>query len=116
MSQTQTRIRLGAIIQGPSGNMSAWRHPDAISDASINVAYVTALAQQAERAKFDFLFVADGLYINAKSIPHFLNRLNLSRCCQRWRWSRRKLAWWRRCPLLTASRLPSPASLPALTS
>lgn len=74
MSQTQTRIRLGAIIQGPSGNMSAWRHPDAISDASINVAYVTALAQQAERAKFDFLFVADGLYINAKSIPHFLNR------------------------------------------
>jgi len=74
MSQTQSRLRLGAIIQGPSGNMSAWRHPDAVSDASINVEYVQRLAQQAEQAKFDFLFVADGLYINAQSIPHFLNR------------------------------------------
>ncbi|MCW1872865.1 LLM class flavin-dependent oxidoreductase (plasmid) [Erwinia sp. INIA-01] len=74
MSQTQSQLRLGAIIQGPSGNMSAWRHPDAQSDASINVEFVQKLAKQAEQAKFDFLFVADGLYINAQSIPHFLNR------------------------------------------
>jgi alkanesulfonate monooxygenase SsuD/methylene tetrahydromethanopterin reductase-like flavin-dependent oxidoreductase (luciferase family) len=68
------RIHLGAIIQGPSGNMSAWRHPDAVADASINVGFVHALAREAEAAKFDLLFVADGLHINAKSIPHFLNR------------------------------------------
>jgi FMN-dependent oxidoreductase (nitrilotriacetate monooxygenase family) len=68
------RIHLGAIIQGPSGNMSAWRHPDAVADASINVDFVHDLARAAEAAKFDLLFVADGLHINAKSIPHFLNR------------------------------------------
>ncbi|MEG3133879.1 LLM class flavin-dependent oxidoreductase [Rouxiella sp. T17] len=68
------QLRLGAIIQGPSGNMSAWRHPDAVADASINVEFVQNLAKKAEQAKFDFLFVADGLYITAQSIPHFLNR------------------------------------------
>ncbi|WP_343551266.1 LLM class flavin-dependent oxidoreductase [Pantoea sp.] len=74
MSQTQRQLRLGAIIQGVSGNMSAWRHPDAIADASINVDYVLDLARKAEQAKIDFLFVADGLYITPQSIPHFLNR------------------------------------------
>jgi len=70
----QRQIRLGAIIQGASGNMSAWRHPDAVADASINIQFCQQLAQKAEQGKFDFLFVADGLYINEKSIPHFLNR------------------------------------------
>lgn len=74
MSQTQRQLRLGAIIQGASGNMSAWRHPDAVADASINVDYVLDLARKAEQAKIDFLFVADGLYITPQSIPHFLNR------------------------------------------
>ncbi|MFJ5159172.1 LLM class flavin-dependent oxidoreductase [Pantoea sp. NPDC088449] len=74
MSQTQRQLRLGAIIQGVSGNMSAWRHPDAVADASINVDYVLDLARKAEQAKIDFLFVADGLYITPQSIPHFLNR------------------------------------------
>jgi len=73
MSNTR-QIRLGAIIQGASGNMSAWRHPDAVADASINIQFCQQLAQKAEQGKFDFLFVADGLYINEKSIPHFLNR------------------------------------------
>ncbi|MBB3304110.1 MULTISPECIES: LLM class flavin-dependent oxidoreductase [unclassified Enterobacter] len=74
MSQTQRQLRLGAIIQGVSGNMSAWRHPDAVADASINIGYVLDLARKAEQAKIDFLFVADGLYITPQSIPHFLNR------------------------------------------
>ena len=74
MSQTQRQLRLGAIIQGASGNMSAWRHPDAVADASINIDYVLDLARKAEQAKIDFLFVADGLYITPQSIPHFLNR------------------------------------------
>jgi len=29
---------------------------------------------KAEEGKFDFVFIADGLYITEKSIPHFLNR------------------------------------------
>ncbi|WP_114195910.1 LLM class flavin-dependent oxidoreductase [Edaphovirga cremea] len=68
------QLRLGTILQGAAGNMSAWRHPDALADSSINFEYVRGLAQKAEQAKLDFVFIADGLYINEKSIPHFLNR------------------------------------------
>ena len=68
------QLRLGTILHGASGNMSAWRHPAAIADASINFDFVKDTALKAEQGKLDFLFVADGLYINEKSIPHFLNR------------------------------------------
>ena len=68
------QLRLGTILHGASGNMSAWRHPAAIADASINFDFVKQTALKAEQGKLDFLFVADGLYINEKSIPHFLNR------------------------------------------
>lgn len=67
-------IKLGAIIHGVGGNVSAWRHPDIPSDASVNFGFYRAQAQIAEAGKFDLVFIADGLYINEKSIPHFLNR------------------------------------------
>ncbi|KMK09241.1 monooxygenase [Pluralibacter gergoviae] len=70
----QRQLRLGTILHGASGNMSAWCHPAAVADASINFDFVKETARLAEAGKFDFLFVADGLYINEKSIPHFLNR------------------------------------------
>lgn len=68
------QLRLGTILHGASGNMSAWRHPAAQADASINFDFVKQTALKAEEGKLDFIFVADGLYINEKSIPHFLNR------------------------------------------
>ncbi len=68
------QLRLGTILHGASGNMSAWRHPVAQADASINFDFVKETALIAEKGKLDFIFVADGLYINEKSIPHFLNR------------------------------------------
>ncbi|CAN0620850.1 putative monooxygenase MoxC [Burkholderia multivorans] len=68
------KIHLGATIHGPGGHHAAWRHPDAVIDASINPDFVRDVARRAEAGKFDFVFVADGLYINEKSIPHFLNR------------------------------------------
>ena len=39
-----------------------------------NLDYAKKIARKAEQGKLDFLFVADGLFINEKSIPHFLNR------------------------------------------
>ena len=68
------QLRLGTILHGAAGNMSAWRHPAAQADASINFDFVKETALIAEKGKLDFIFVADGLYINEKSIPHFLNR------------------------------------------
>ncbi|WP_239614992.1 LLM class flavin-dependent oxidoreductase [Cohnella mopanensis] len=71
---TRKQLKLGAIIHGVGGNISAWRHPDVPVDASVNFEFYKQQAQTAEAGKFDLVFIADGLYINEKSIPHFLNR------------------------------------------
>ncbi len=68
------QLRLGATIHGVGSSHTAWRHPQIPSDASVNISFYTQQAQKAEEGKFDFVFIADGLYINEKSIPHFLNR------------------------------------------
>ncbi|MEC2075304.1 LLM class flavin-dependent oxidoreductase [Metabacillus fastidiosus] len=68
------QVKLGVMLHGPGGHMAAWRHPHSVSDASINFKFYKQMIQTAEIAKFDLVFIADGLYINEKSIPHFLNR------------------------------------------
>lgn len=68
------QIKLGALLHGVGGSMSAWRHSDAITDASVNFELYKRWIRKAEAGKFDLVFIADGLYINEKSIPHFLNR------------------------------------------
>lgn len=68
------KLRLGAVIHGVGSSVSAWRHPDIPSDASVSIAYYQEQARKAEEGKLDFLFIADGLHINEQSIPHFLNR------------------------------------------
>ncbi|OAB47555.1 LLM class flavin-dependent oxidoreductase [Paenibacillus antarcticus] len=70
----QKKLKLGAIIHGVGGNPAAWRHPDVPSDASVNFNYYKEQALSAQAGKFDLVFIADGLYITEKSIPHFLNR------------------------------------------
>jgi len=67
-------LKLGALIHGVGGNISGWRHPDVPADASVSFPFYKQQAQTAEAGKFDLLFIADGLYINEQSIPHFLNR------------------------------------------
>ncbi|GGI43728.1 monooxygenase [Paenibacillus marchantiophytorum] len=70
----QRKLKLGANISGVGNSMSLWRHPDVANDASVNLAYYQQQAQIAEAGKLDFVFIADGLYINEHSNPHFLNR------------------------------------------
>lgn len=68
------RIPFGIMLQGPGGHMNAWKHPSVPADASVNFDYFVKTAKQAEAAGIAFAFIADGLYINEVSIPHFLNR------------------------------------------
>lgn len=68
------RIPFGIMLQGPGGHMNAWKHPSVPADASVNFDYYVRTARQAEAAGIAFAFIADGLYINEVSIPHFLNR------------------------------------------
>lgn len=68
------QLKLGALLHGVGGGTSMWRHPDAQPDASVNFEIYKQWIQKAEEGKMDLIFIADGLYINEKSIPHFLNR------------------------------------------
>lgn len=71
---TQQNLTFGIMLHGAGGHMNSWRHHAGPADASVNLGFVTGIAQKAEANGIAFAFVADGLYINEKSIPHFLNR------------------------------------------
>lgn len=71
---TEQKINFGIMLHGAGGHMNSWRHPSVPADASVNLAYNLDLAKRSEAAGLAFVFVADGLYINEKSMPHFLNR------------------------------------------
>lgn len=67
-------ITFGIMLHGAGGHMHAWKHPSGPADASVNLQFYIDTVQKAEANGIAFAFVADGLYINDKSIPHFLNR------------------------------------------
>lgn len=71
---TKKQIKFGVMLHGAGGHMNAWKDPSVPLDASVNIRHYTSAAQKAEAAGISFVFVADGLFINEKSIPHFLNR------------------------------------------
>ncbi|MCZ2260261.1 LLM class flavin-dependent oxidoreductase [Sporosarcina sp. G11-34] len=68
------QLKIGTMIHGVGEKISDWRHPNVPSDASVSFEFYKQQAQLAERGKFDFVFIADALYINGKSNPHYLNR------------------------------------------
>ncbi|MBV8500313.1 MAG: LLM class flavin-dependent oxidoreductase [Paucibacter sp.] len=75
MTHAPTRhITFGIMLHGAGGHMNSWRHPAGPADASVNLNFIVETTRKAEAAGIAFAFVADGLYINEKSIPHFLNR------------------------------------------
>jgi FMN-dependent oxidoreductase (nitrilotriacetate monooxygenase family) len=71
---SNTSIRFGVMLHGAGSHMNSWKHPSGPDDASVNLDFYISQAQKAEAAGIAFAFVADGLFINEKSIPHFLNR------------------------------------------
>lgn len=71
---SNSKITFGIMLHGAGGHMNAWKHPSGSADASVNLEFYINTIQKAEQNGIAFAFVADGLYINDKSIPHFLNR------------------------------------------
>jgi FMN-dependent oxidoreductase (nitrilotriacetate monooxygenase family) len=59
MGAEKRKLRLGAFIQATGHHVAAWRHPESQPDAGLNIKHYVELAQAAERAKFDVVFVAD---------------------------------------------------------
>ncbi|MGF6574185.1 FMN-dependent oxidoreductase (nitrilotriacetate monooxygenase family) [Paraburkholderia sp. GAS333] len=71
---TTRNINFGIMLHGAGGHMNSWKHPAGPADASVNLDFIIRTTKKAEDNGIAFAFVADGLYINEKSIPHFLNR------------------------------------------
>lgn len=59
-TSTPRQMRLGLFLQGAGHHVAGWRHPDAES-GSENLGLIQRLAKTAEDAKFDMVFLADGL-------------------------------------------------------
>lgn len=74
LSMSRKQIKLGLLVQGPGSHPYSWRADDTVIDGSINFEHYLDVTRRAEAAGFEFLFIADGVHINEKSIPHFLNR------------------------------------------
>ncbi|MER1987371.1 MAG: LLM class flavin-dependent oxidoreductase [Solibacillus sp.] len=55
---TKKQLALGAFIKLPGHHLASWRHPETNAKVT-DLAYLTELAQIAERGKFDNIFFAD---------------------------------------------------------
>ena len=54
------QMTLAAYFNPTGHHVASWRHPRAQSDANVNIQHYVEMAQAAERAKFDMVFLADG--------------------------------------------------------
>ncbi|GLX12809.1 hypothetical protein Pstr01_10480 [Pseudomonas straminea] len=74
---SKRQIKLGAVPMGVGGpgRHNLWHDPEVPADASVSVEWFIDLAQQAEAALFDLIFIVDSQFITPDSPPHYLNRL-----------------------------------------
>ena len=54
-------LALGAFFHPTGHHIAAWRDPEAQIDAGTNIDHYLDLAREAERGRFDFIFLADAL-------------------------------------------------------
>ncbi|BDB26759.1 LLM class flavin-dependent oxidoreductase [Cupriavidus sp. P-10] len=73
MARRNDQIRLGAFLYPSGHHIAAWRHPDARADAGIDFRHYVELAQAADAAKFDLVFLADGVGTRGDDVE-FLSR------------------------------------------
>ncbi len=55
------QMKLGAFFHPTGNHVAAWLHPDSQIDAGSNVRHYVEIAQIAEQAKFDLMFLADAV-------------------------------------------------------
>lgn len=61
------QMKLGAFLMAGGHHIAAWRHPDAYAPAGVDIDHFIALAQIAEKGKFDMLFVEDAAAIRERN-------------------------------------------------
>lgn len=73
MARRTDQLRLGAFLYPGGHHIAAWRHPDTQANAGIDFRHYVALARAAEAAKFDLIFLADGVGTRGEDVA-FLSR------------------------------------------
>lgn len=68
MGKEKRQLRLGAFFNPTGHHVASWRHPQSQADAGINFPHYMELAQTAERAKFDMVFLADNVCVRKAHI------------------------------------------------
>jgi FMN-dependent oxidoreductase (nitrilotriacetate monooxygenase family) len=73
VTEKPRRIHLGLFLQGAGHHVAGWRYPGAESGGE-NLAHLQRIVAAAERAKFDMVFLADGLTSGADAHPSMVAR------------------------------------------
>src|SRR5580698_6430329 len=58
------QMALGLMLTGSGCHTAAWRDPATPAGEQINFNYFKGVAQAAERALYDLVFIADSLYVD----------------------------------------------------
>src|SRR5690349_4151479 len=74
MGKREGQYRLGAFLQNTGHHIASWRHPGAQADAGENFAHYRQIVQTAEQAKFDMMFLADGVAVRRDGSAASLSR------------------------------------------
>ena len=61
MTIPNRQMHLNFFMMGTGHHEASWRHPETFPERSLDIRYYQELAQKAERAKMDSVFLADGL-------------------------------------------------------
>lgn len=65
---SKAHMKLGAFLMAGGHHIAAWRHPDAVAAAGVDVDHFIALTRLAESAKFDMVFFEDAAAIRERNI------------------------------------------------
>lgn len=66
---SKKQMKLGLSMRYMGYHVGAWRHPDAVKGGNSLLRTFLSVAQAAERAKFDMLFLADGIGVRLDDKP-----------------------------------------------
>jgi FMN-dependent oxidoreductase (nitrilotriacetate monooxygenase family) len=67
MPQAKPQMKLGAFLSTPGNHLAGWRHPTADTRTDMDFRRYLALAQMAERAKFDTVFFQDTVAVGGSN-------------------------------------------------
>src|SRR5207249_10810698 len=73
MCAARREMHLGVFVLGTGNHSAGWRYEGAATSNN-DLAVIQEIARQAERGKFDLVFVSDGLVMDPGDHPTFLCR------------------------------------------